>query len=1137
MAGPEQAERRALEKAAAAASGAALPEGGEYYYLKNFQGFRQQVEGFKDRLQHLLTSLPAATAAPPPADAFADVDEAGDWVTSLLDTTLEAVDDALADAKRAGEAAAAAAAPQPWVPPVGAGAGAGPAATTTQASPAAASAGRGRSGAGGDGFVSYMESHLRRRPQEGFDDAIDNSRAPFQHRLDSLAGVVDVEAATAAAAAAASAGEPRPHPLAGRLEALQYPAWQLEAGEAQPPKDLEETPFTYIDTLPALRAAAERLAAAKEIAIDLEAHSYRSFQGFCCLMQLSTRSEDLVVDTLALRPHIGPVLASVFADPGVVKVLHGADSDVVWLQRDYGLFLCNMFDTGQAARVLEFKGLGLAYLLDFYCGFKADKRFQLADWRVRPLTPEMLHYARCDTHYLLYCYDRLRAALLEAGDAVPDGLDVELPPGGQAAAAGGRGSLATVLERSRRLCLQQYEKEVFTPVAFMELVSKLNATLTDAQLSVFAALYEWRDRVSRELDESTGYVLSRAQLLKLAQALPKTVADIHKTVGRSSSVVSRQGAEVLAAIQAAQQPEAVAAIRELRQKPWKQALEQQQQQQSQQAQQQQQQQQQQQVQQAAAGDAVGPGQQQQVQEHTAAEGSQLKPTLKPRAVKPLAAATAGGSLLGAAVAGAAAPLAAKPVLQPRAVKPLAATSGMFGAAAKASVGATAAPEQPAAAAAAATKTVPAATEAAAAAPAASGAEASAEAATEAAAPAKPALQGRQLKPVVLQQKAAGAGGLLGSSAPSKQQRAAAPQLGKGAASAVGSLLGTAAGSSSATAAAAAAVKASFALPFALATTAPATGAAPVQPDAAAAASAADQQQQQAAAAQPAAVAAGHSRESQRDAIRAAVDAMRGEGQQGGADAQDVQAAHGQQQKQQQLPAAGRHSAGGAGGSSLEEFMPLPVSAQYGKGAVKRRQPQEQQQQAGGKKKARRGQGAEQRGEADLKRTMVELGLEDASNGEEDSGTEPEAAPVGKRKQQQQQQHQAKRAKGAQAGQSSSGGGKSPPREAAAAAPAGSCVDYAAAKSKFNLGIVNPHALPQEDPRQGGRGRGRGGRSGGRGGGRGGRGRGGRGRDEDAPRMPPGKFNPYAAPEVNALKAGKRSAVHVRSGNRSMTFRD
>ena len=40
-------------------------------------------------------------------------------------------------------------------------------------------------------------------------------------------------------------------------------------------------------------------------------------QGFCCLMQLSTRQEDFLVDVLALRAHIGPVLAPVFANPQV----------------------------------------------------------------------------------------------------------------------------------------------------------------------------------------------------------------------------------------------------------------------------------------------------------------------------------------------------------------------------------------------------------------------------------------------------------------------------------------------------------------------------------------------------------------------------------------------------------------------------------------------------------------------------------------------------------------------------------------------------------------------------------------------------------------------------------------------------
>lgn len=37
-----------------------------------------------------------------------------------------------------------------------------------------------------------------------------------------------------------------------------------------------------------------------------------------------------------------------------------------------------------------------------------------------------------------------------------------------------------------------------------------------------AALYELRDVSCRQLDESTGYIMPRAQLLKLAQAMPKT---------------------------------------------------------------------------------------------------------------------------------------------------------------------------------------------------------------------------------------------------------------------------------------------------------------------------------------------------------------------------------------------------------------------------------------------------------------------------------------------------------------------------------------------------------------------------------------------------------------------------------------
>ena len=39
-------------------------------------------------------------------------------------------------------------------------------------------------------------------------------------------------------------------------------------------------------------------------------------------------------------------------------------------QRDFGLYVVNLFDTGQAARVLSLPSAGLAFLLDHYCGVK-----------------------------------------------------------------------------------------------------------------------------------------------------------------------------------------------------------------------------------------------------------------------------------------------------------------------------------------------------------------------------------------------------------------------------------------------------------------------------------------------------------------------------------------------------------------------------------------------------------------------------------------------------------------------------------------------------------------------------------------------------------------------------------------------
>ena len=88
-----------------------------------------------------------------------------------------------------------------------------------------------------------------------------------------------------------------------------------------------------------------------------------------------------MIDVLRLWDHMGPLLRKVFADPKILKVFHGGDYDIQWLQRDFSIYVVNMFDTGQAARALGLKSAGLAFLLLEYCGVIADKKNQLADWR------------------------------------------------------------------------------------------------------------------------------------------------------------------------------------------------------------------------------------------------------------------------------------------------------------------------------------------------------------------------------------------------------------------------------------------------------------------------------------------------------------------------------------------------------------------------------------------------------------------------------------------------------------------------------------------------------------------------------------------------------------------------------------
>ena len=103
-----------------------------------------------------------------------------------------------------------------------------------------------------------------------------------------------------------------------------------------------------------------------ELAVDLEHHRYRSYQGFTCLVQISSRHKDYILDPLAVWEEMYK-LNEVFANPKIVKIFHGSRNDMLWLQRDFGVYVVNLFDTFFAAKKLNLvKERIFLFLMIFY---------------------------------------------------------------------------------------------------------------------------------------------------------------------------------------------------------------------------------------------------------------------------------------------------------------------------------------------------------------------------------------------------------------------------------------------------------------------------------------------------------------------------------------------------------------------------------------------------------------------------------------------------------------------------------------------------------------------------------------------------------------------------------------------------
>ncbi len=247
---------------------------------------------------------------------------------------------------------------------------------------------------------------------------------------------------------------------------------------------------TILTTATEIADFAVELAEHKTVAVDLEADSMHNYQEKVCLLQFTTAQRTILIDPLAI-PDLDP-LKTIFANAGQRKIFHAADYDIRSLGRDFDISVRGLFDTMISCQFLGEERFGLADVLNKYFGVELNKRFQRADWSVRPLSNDMIRYAAEDTRYLHDLAQLLEDKLREKGrfDWVKEECEL----------------------------LEQVRFSVQEGPLFLRF--KGAGSLKPRQLAALENMLVWRDEEARRRNTPHYKVLGNKPILELARLLP-----------------------------------------------------------------------------------------------------------------------------------------------------------------------------------------------------------------------------------------------------------------------------------------------------------------------------------------------------------------------------------------------------------------------------------------------------------------------------------------------------------------------------------------------------------------------------------------------------------------------------------------
>ena len=278
--------------------------------------------------------------------------------------------------------------------------------------------------------------------------------------------------------------------------------------------------------LPPLDEVLSAARASRRLAVDTEFVRERTYFPELALIQVGARDPvtrdviSTVIDPLA--PGVSSrfeAVAELLLSDDIVKVFHSGGQDLEVLRYTLGIVPRPIFDTQIAAAEVGLgRQLSYAATVELLLGLPLEKGNQRADWLRRPLSPELLAYARGDVEHLVPVAEALEGRVRDA--------DRE----------------EAVFGRCARLVAEATQDETASELA--ERV-KGATRLTGPARRRIEALAAWREAQARAHDVPRRWFAPDEALLAIAKAGPTSLISLSDLRDVPATLRSKHGQTML----------------------------------------------------------------------------------------------------------------------------------------------------------------------------------------------------------------------------------------------------------------------------------------------------------------------------------------------------------------------------------------------------------------------------------------------------------------------------------------------------------------------------------------------------------------------------------------------------------------